>query len=126
MVLDLGGRIQPYRSLIEKRTKRYIAVDLVMEGFVNVVATAERLPFMDGSIDVILCNDMLQYVPNPDFALSEMHRILHRGGSLILSTRASYPEHHDEYFRFLPNALRHLTGMFEKTQLEPEGSSVAG
>lgn len=126
VVLDVGGRIQPYRTLIEQRTRHYIAVDLQMAGLVTVVATAEQLPLMEGSADLILCNDMLQYVPDPVAAVSEMFRILRPGGRLILSTRGSYPEHHDEYWRFLPHSLRHLTRLFSSAQVEPEGSSIAG
>jgi SAM-dependent methyltransferase len=126
VVLDIGGRIQPYRTLIEQRAKHYIAVDLLMEGLVTIIATAEQLPLKEGSTDVILCNDMLQYVPNPVAAVNEMFRTLRPGGRLILSTRGSYPEHHDEYWRFLPHSLRYLTRLFSSTQIEPEGYSIAG
>lgn len=126
VVLDIGGRIQPYRSFLQARTKHYIAVDLLMEGLVNVIATGERLPFRDGCVDLVLSNDALQYIPNPVWAINEIHRVLRSGGKLILSTRGSYPEHHDEYWRFIPNGLRHLSSAFSKVEVVPEEYSGAG
>src|SRR5438067_483792 len=44
-VLDVGGRIQPYRPLVEGRLQRYIAIDPLPTGLVDAVAVGERLPF---------------------------------------------------------------------------------
>ncbi|MGD9597422.1 MAG: class I SAM-dependent methyltransferase [Steroidobacteraceae bacterium] len=125
-LLDIGGRIQPYRALLQGRIDCYIAVDLLFEGLVDVVATGERLPFKRDAFDLVLCNDALQYIPHPENAISEIHRVLRPAGGLILSTRASYPGHHDEYWRFVPQALRFLTRSFSSVTIEPEGNSVTG
>lgn len=126
MVLDVGGRIQPYRSLFEGRLRCYVAVDLLLEGLVDVIGNAEQLPFRSESFDVVLCNDVVQYIADPAAAVREMHRVLRPGGVLILSTRAQYPEHHDEYWRFLPEGLRLLARNFSTVCVEPEGASGAG
>ena len=126
VVLDVGGRIQPYRPLIESRAHRYIGVDLQLEGMVDVVADAERLPFANNCIDVVICTDTLQYVSEPGAAIREMHRVLQPGGKLILSARGCYPEHHDEVWRFLPSALRHECRMFSSLEIVPEGYSGSG
>lgn len=126
VVLDIGGRIQPYRTLLEDRASHYIGVDLIPEGLVDVIADGECLPFKDGSVDVILCNDALQYFPRPMQGIDEMHRVLRPGGRLILSTRSSYPEHHDEHWRFFPHSLRHLTKNFSSVDIRPESNSAAG
>jgi hypothetical protein len=62
LLLDIGGRIQPYRPLIENQVRRYIGLDLQREGLVNVICTAEHLPFEDGCCDVVLSTDTLQLV----------------------------------------------------------------
>ena len=126
VLLDIGGRIQPYRPLIESKVTRYIAVDLQMEGLVNVVATAEHLPISDSCCDVVLSTDTLQYIPDVGAATREMHRVLRPGGKLILSTRGCYPEHHDEYWRILPNGLRYLSRMFSSAEIVSEGYSGSG
>lgn len=100
VVLDIGGRIQPYRALVEQNTRLYIGLDLQFEGMIDLIAGAEVLPLATDSIDLVLCTDTLQYVPDAPSAIREMHRVLKPGGQLILSTRGSYPEHHDELWRF--------------------------
>jgi SAM-dependent methyltransferase len=126
VVLDIGGRIQPYRALFEGRLKRYVAVDLLLEGVVDVIGNCEELPFRTESFDVVLSTDTLQYVRDPTSAVHEMHRVLKPGGALILSTREHYPEHHDEYWRFLPAALSLLASEFATSRVAAEGNSGAG
>jgi len=48
-------------------------------------ANAYKLPFDDASVDVVLCAQSLQFMPERDKALSEMHRILKAGGSAYIS-----------------------------------------
>lgn len=126
LVLDIGGRIQPYRPLLKDRTRHYIGVDLALEGLVDVISDGTCLPFADSSVDVVFCNDTLQYIPEPSRAIAEIHRVLRPGGRLILSTRSSFPEHHDEHWRFFPIGLRYLTRAFSSVEIEPEGNSAVG
>lgn len=125
-VLDVGGRIQPYRALIASKIRCYFGLDLQFAGMVDVVATAVSIPVRSGSLDLVLCTDTLQYVPDPAAALCEMHRVLKPGAQLILSTRGQYPEHHDELWRFLPDGLRHLARAFRQVEVKPEGHSGSG
>ena len=43
-----------------------------------------RLPFADASFDVVLCNHVIEHVPDTPSALAELHRVLRRGGLLIV------------------------------------------
>ena len=45
---------------------------------------AERLPFHDGTFDLVVCNDSFHHYPNPDRALFQMWRVLGQGGSLVM------------------------------------------
>ena len=49
------------------------------------VGDAEEIPFEEKSFDVVYCNFMLQWCPQPVQALTEMRRVLCRGGQLVLS-----------------------------------------
>jgi SAM-dependent methyltransferase len=46
---------------------------------------AEPLPWPDGSIDVVVCNQVLEHLKNIWLPMSEMHRVLRPGGRAILS-----------------------------------------
>jgi SAM-dependent methyltransferase len=51
----------------------------------------ESLSFPDGSLDLIVSNDVFEHVPNPDKAFAECARVLKRGGTML----ATIPFHSD-------------------------------
>jgi SAM-dependent methyltransferase len=126
-VLDIGGRIQPYRPLLKDRIKSYVAVDISVTALVDVLARAEELPFQDDQFDLVLCTQMLQYVADPARVLSEIFRVLKSSGCLLLSVPSVYPmDSSEECWRFLPGGLRHLLSGFTEVQIEAEGNSISG
>ena len=89
--------------------------------------SAMALPFETGGFDLVLCQQMLQLVPDPGVALREVRRVLAPGGRLLVSTwrpRAIQPLHealgavaerhlgvpNDKRFRLDGDALRGLLG----------------
>lgn len=44
-----------------------------------------RLPWEDESVDVVLCNQVLEHLKNVWLPMSEMHRVLRRGGHAVIS-----------------------------------------
>jgi ubiquinone/menaquinone biosynthesis C-methylase UbiE len=48
------------------------------------VARANRLPFPDLSFDLVTLITVLAFVPEPDFAIREIARVLKPGGSLVI------------------------------------------
>jgi len=126
-VLDVGGRIQPYRTLIANRLRRYIAVDLRLTPLVDVVARAEQLPLGNARFDLVICTQVLEYVAQPSVVFGEIHRVLKPGGALLLSVPSACPmDAEEECWRFLPAGLRHLLAGFTRVEVVAEGSSVAG
>lgn len=100
VVLDLGAG--PGRATgVLKRKYRHalvIALDIapgmlqqaqrhqrLFQRFQRVCADANRLPFADGSVDVIFSNLMLQWC-NPDWAFAEARRVLKPEGFFAFST----------------------------------------
>ncbi|MGA2346788.1 MAG: hypothetical protein ABSF93_12335, partial [Candidatus Sulfotelmatobacter sp.] len=59
-VLDVGGRIQPYRPLLEGRVRRYVAVDLRQTPLVNVVGRGEQTPFAEAQFNLVICTQVLE------------------------------------------------------------------
>ena len=126
-VLDIGGRLQPYRPRLGARTKSYVAVDLRITPLVNVGAAAEALPFRDAQFDFVICTQVFEYLPDPGLAVAEIKRVLRKGGILFLSAPSVFLRDNDkECWRFLPEGLRHLLREFETVQVIPEGNSLTG
>ena len=108
-VLDVGCGHQVYRDWFEAQP--YIGVDVTREdSSPNVVALGGALPFADESFDAVLCTQVLEHVPNPFELMSEVARVLRRGGHLVLTAPQAWHLHevpHD-YFRYTRFGLAHL------------------
>lgn len=46
---------------------------------------AERFPWPDGSVDVVVCNQVLEHLKNIWLPMTEIHRVLRLGGHAVLS-----------------------------------------
>jgi SAM-dependent methyltransferase len=125
-VLDVGGRIQPYRALIANRLRRYIAVDLRCTPLVDLVARAEQLPLDNALFDLVICTQMLEYAAKPSLVIDEIYRVLRPGGKLLLSVPSAAPDAGEESWRLLPTGLRSLLASFQRVEVIAEGGSVAG
>ncbi|MGB6476321.1 MAG: class I SAM-dependent methyltransferase [Candidatus Sulfotelmatobacter sp.] len=126
-VLDVGGRIQPYRRLLAGRVQKYIAVDLVQSPLVNLQANAGEMPFPEGLFDLVFCTQVLEYVLEPAVPVREIYRVLKPGGVALFSFAAFYPRiADDDYWRFTSAGLRHLLRPFGRVEVVPEGSSISG
>ncbi len=125
-VLDIGGRIQPYRELLAGRVEQYVALDPQLEGLVDVIGFGENLPFADDSFDIIVCAQVFSYVAQPERVMAEIERVLRRGGMAIISAPAFFPEHHDERWHILEDGWLHLGRSFQECEVLPEGNSLTG
>ena len=50
-----------------------------------VESEAERLPFADGSFDIVISNGVIDLIPDKDAVFSELHRVLVPGGRLQIA-----------------------------------------
>ena len=126
-VLDIGGRIQPYRPLFNGRLETYVAVDPLKTGLVDVMGTGENLPFTSVSFDLVLCMQVLCYVENPPKFIDEIYSVLRPGGTLLISVPAILPHHEgNDRWRFLPDGLRLQLSRFSRVEVSPEGYSFLG
>jgi SAM-dependent methyltransferase len=126
-VLDVGGRIQPYRPLLEDRLECYIAVDVRSTPLVTLVARGEQLPLRDCQFDLVICTQVLEYIPEPRQVIAEIYRVLKPGGTLLVSVPAMFPRDSEEdSSRFMPKSLRMLLSPFREVEVLPEGSSIHG
>lgn len=96
--LDLWSRfdgarvlhIAPERKLRERienlRVKQYVAADLFPADDTIQRVDVTDIQFEDGAFDVVICNHVLEHVPDDRAAMRELRRVLASGGIAVLQT----------------------------------------
>jgi malonyl-CoA O-methyltransferase len=51
-----------------------------------VLADAEHLPFADGTFDLVVANQLLPWIPDPERLFTEVARVLRQGGVFAFAT----------------------------------------
>lgn len=128
-LLDVGCGLQPYRAYFTSATK-HMACDFDAErGEVDFACPADKVPLPDGSLDSILCTEVLEHVPEPMAVWKEFHRLLRPGGKVLLTTPMYWPPHELPYdfHRFPEHGLRRLVreSGFELLEILPRGGAWA-
>lgn len=72
-----------YRRFRKLKNLNYTTTDL-NSPLADVKADICDLPFEDNTYDFILCNHVLEHIPNDTLAMQELYRILKPGGTAIL------------------------------------------
>lgn len=88
---------------------------------------SENLALESESYDIVVCSEVLEHCYNPITAVSNLRRVLKKGGKLILTTPFIFPIHeapHD-YFRYTEFGLKHLLKDFSTTSIETSNSYPA-
>lgn len=96
-VLELGaGGGFLLQALQRLGYRRLIGLDLArtaleplrqrVRGAFAVCGDAERLPFADGSLDIVLSSDLVEHLPDPDRHFQEVARVLRSGGLYLFKT----------------------------------------
>jgi SAM-dependent methyltransferase len=121
IVLDLGSGSRQYEKLFTQT--RYLAYDISLQSSPDVIGVGEALPFVSGSVDLIICIQVLEHVNNPAQVISEISRILKPGGIVILTTHGTmfYHPHPNDYWRWTQTGLHKIfldNGDFETIHLE--------
>jgi ubiquinone/menaquinone biosynthesis C-methylase UbiE len=128
-ILDIGCGLGAYVANFRRFTDEAYGMDVdpprVQEGRRRgvenlMLAAAESLPFVDGSFDVIVLNEVIEHVRDDRATLREALRVLRPGGSVVIyAPNRLYPfETHGVYLgkryifgniplvNWLPNLLR--------------------
>ena len=72
-----------YKRFRNQKNIDYTTTDL-LSPLADVKADICNLPFADNSYDVILCNHVLEHIPNDTKAMQELYRVLKPNGMAIL------------------------------------------
>lgn len=116
LVVDVGCGMAPYRALFQHA--RYLGIERATGSHfgsartgADVLYDGVHLPLADGSIDNVLCNQVLEHVFEPITFLSELHRVIRPGGKLMITVPFAWDEHEQpyDYARYSSFGLRYLT-----------------
>lgn len=126
-VIEIGAtRHRNYRRFATNASG-YRLTNIEGEGDCDEIADVMGLPYAADSIDAILCTNVLEHVPRPWQAASELRRVLKPGGKMVVVVPLLYEVHmapHD-YYRFTAYALAELMEGLEIERLEGLGTRCA-
>jgi len=80
----------------------------------------------DASIDVVLCTQVLEHIPEPVAVVAEIRRVLKPGGRLLLSVPSIFPQHGSpgDYWRYMPQGLKWVLRDFKGVSVQGEAGTV--
>jgi len=124
-MIDVGCGRRPYAGYFG-HVKRQWSCDFDgKRGRVDFECPADAVPLPDGSMDSILCTEVLEHVRNPLAVWREFNRLLRPGGKVLLATPMYWPGHEEpyDYYRYPEFGLRWLAAEsgFELLRLIPRG-----
>lgn len=110
-ILDLGSGGRRLREGV-------ISLDISYREGVDVVADALRLPFREGSFNLIVCTAVLEHVTRPETVISEIHKCCKKGGVVYVEMPFLQGYHGDpaDYWRCTLPGLEELLKPFEKLE----------
>ncbi len=117
-ILDIGAGGDDHRNYFPNR----ITLDIDPLRKPDIIGDAQQLPFPDESFDGIVCSEVFEHIFNSRQTVSEMHRVLKPGATLVLTTRFAFPVHDapGDYWRFTPYVLRSLFAEWEILEIQAE------
>lgn len=134
-VLDVGAGQSPWRNWLPQGTP-YLGIDIknadefgMTKGLQDVVYyDGGLMPFDDASFDNVICVEVLEHVPDPQFFLSEISRILRNNGNIFLTVPWSARRHHipHDFHRFTRERLMILfsDNGFSRIEIAERGNDI--
>ena len=107
--LDISSESKTsYRDKWDIDLNKLINIDI--NGSPDVYSDITALPFKNNSISNFGCFNILELIKEPDLAVGEVNRVLHKTGSFVGYVPFLYPIHNQpvDYWRFSKNSLRNL------------------
>lgn len=133
-IVDVGGglRINPSKNNRKKENSwideylpsvKYVVLDKVPDYHPDIVGDIHGLPFLDNSVDAVVCIHLLEHVKDPQKAVSEVYRVLKPGGFCYFDTPFLFYFHpmkgyYEDYFRFTRDGWQYLCRDFKSVEIQ--------
>jgi SAM-dependent methyltransferase len=112
LVLDAGAGDQPYRDLFKHCIYESADFEKVDKPYAKstYVCDLSDIPVEDGHFDAVICNQLMEHVPEPKKIICELCRVLKAGGRMIFTAPLFYEEHEAPYdfYRYTQFAWRRM------------------
>ena len=120
-----GGDVQSRLDLL-KSDNKIISIDVDKSRNPDFVMDVLKLDFEDNFFDYVFLIEVLEHVKNPFIALSEINRVLKKGGKLIMSTPFMLPIHDapNDFFRYTKYGIELLTSKFINVEIKERNTYI--
>jgi SAM-dependent methyltransferase len=125
-VLDVGCGNKPYADLFKGCD--YQGMDReATDGDPDIIGDVTSIPVGSGTMDIVFSTQVIEHVPDPQAMVRECHKILRRGGFLILTGPFYWPLHEEprDYHRFTRYGFDNLLSNagFSSWEIWPDGGN---
>ncbi|MCP6719473.1 MAG: class I SAM-dependent methyltransferase [Patescibacteria group bacterium] len=127
VIRDIGGG-SPFQKDLAKykeyfKDSDYKTLDYNPDYNPDILGNVYNLPFENESIDAIICKAVLQHVYDPKRAVSEIYRVLKKGGKCFVYAPFLYAYHGDDsnkdYYRYTRDGVEYLLQDFGTIEICP-------
>lgn len=111
--LDVGCGTKPYEKYFNSTEYIGLEIETTIHKNYNkadVFYKGGKFPFQNEEFDSVVTNQVLEHVFEPDLFLSEINRVLKKGGNLLITVPFVWDEHEQpyDYARYSSFGLKYL------------------
>ncbi|MDL1913181.1 MAG: methyltransferase domain-containing protein [Bergeyella sp.] len=113
-VLHIAPEQEFLRRFKKMKNLNYISVDL-FSPTVDIRADILDLPFVENSFDIIICNHVLEHIPDDIKAMSELYRVLKKNGFGIIQVpiKSSLEKTYEDFSMTEPKERQKHFGQYD-------------
>lgn len=114
----IGIGMNKFLNNCKSKDIRIESLDVYYSENITTIADAHYLPFANQFFDAVVVQAVLEHVLNPERVVSEIYRVLHKGGYVYSETPFMQSIHEGpfDFFRFSHSAHRWLFRKFEEIE----------
>ena len=129
----MGCGQSPYKFLLNVGETKYFGIDIVdaekfdYKNSNKTPFNGEDIPFEDDKFEGMICTEVLEHVRNSQKLIDEMHRVMKKGGTGIITIPWSARYHYIpyDYYRYTPSSLKTMFSQFESAEIQNRGTDIA-